>query len=136
MPTTFYSVLHVFSLLLLSGFTFSAFASPTPERRRNSAILTGVLSLLVLVGGFGLLARTNTGWEVWVLVKLACWLGISAMAGMVFKRPAKAPMLRALTILLFAIAVTMVYVRPFMSDSPADATTTPANASSELPGGN
>ena len=133
MSTTFYSVMHVISLLLLSGFTFGAFAAPTPERRRNSAILTGVLSLLVLVGGFGLLAKTNTGWEVWVIVKLVCWLGISAMAGMVFRRPAKAPMLRALTILLFATAVTMVYVRPFMSTESVDST--PPEVGIELPSG-
>ena len=30
--------------LLMSGFTFAAFASPTPERRRESAILTGILT--------------------------------------------------------------------------------------------
>lgn len=135
MSTTFYSVLHVISLLLLSGFTFAAFASPTPERRRNSAILTGVLSLLVLVGGFGLLAKTNTGWEVWVIIKLVCWLGISAMAGMVFKRPAKAPMLRALTIILFAAAVTMVYVRPFMSEPGIETDSAQPKVGVELPSG-
>jgi uncharacterized membrane protein SirB2 len=135
MSTTFYSVLHVISLLLLSGFTFAAFASPTPERRRKSAILTGILSLLVLVGGFGLLARTNTGWEVWVIVKLVCWLGISAMAGMVFKRPAKASMLRALTIILIATAVTMVYVRPFMSAPGDDVNATPPEVGVEIPSG-
>ncbi len=135
MSTTFYSVLHVISLLLLSGFTFAAFASPTPERRRKSAILTGILSLLVLVGGFGLLARTQTGWEVWVIVKLVCWLGVSAMAGMVFKRPHAAGTLRALTILLIATAVTMVYVRPFLSAPGDDLNSTPPEVGVEIPSG-
>lgn len=109
MSQNFYSILHVFSLLLLSGFTFSAFAAPTPERRRKSAILTGSLSLLVLVGGFGLLARLGIGWEPWVIIKLVCWLGISAMAGMAFKRAHLVGNLRWLTIAFLAVAVLMIY---------------------------
>ena len=87
MPATFYSILHVASALLLVGVTFGAFAAPTPERRKATLMWSGILSLLMLTGGFGLLARVVHGWPVWVLIKMVCWLGLSAVAGMAFRKP-------------------------------------------------
>jgi hypothetical protein len=114
MSATFYSILHVASALLLVGVTFGAFAAPTPERRKATLMWSGILSLLMLTGGFGLLARFGYGWPVWVLIKMVCWLGLSAVAGMAFRKPESVGGLRIVTMVLIVVALVMVYVRPFL----------------------
>ena len=48
-----FSVLHVTSVILLSSVTFAAFAAPHPDNRRTYLMMSGVLSLLVFLSGFG-----------------------------------------------------------------------------------
>ena len=108
-----YSVVHVVSAILLVAFTFQAFASPRPECRRQTLMLGGVLSLLTLVAGFGLLAKLDLGFPGWILVKLVCWLALSAFAGLAFRRPQATSALKAGAILAVIVAVYCVYYRPF-----------------------
>lgn len=112
MSDTFYYILHVISVLLLSGVTFSALAHPIPERKKQHAILSGVLSLMVLTGGFGLMARLGYGVAGWILIKLAVWLVLSALAGLAFRFEEKRGLLIPLTAALFAVAVATVYLKP------------------------
>jgi uncharacterized membrane protein SirB2 len=112
MSPTFYSILHVFSVVLLAGITFAAFANPDPARRKATLIGSGVLSLLVLIGGMGLLAKLGYGWPAWAFGKLACWLALSAMAGIAFRKPSAIGALKALTVALVAIAIVLVYTKP------------------------
>lgn len=108
--TTIYYLLHVISLLLLTGASFSALAAPTPERRKKFLMLTGILSLVMLVGGFGLVARMNTGWPGWLIVKIVCWVVLSALAGIAFRKPNSTGTLSMVGGLAIATAVYMVYV--------------------------
>ena len=41
-------VLHVFSALVLTGYTFFAFAGPAPTTRKKVLVITGIASLLRL----------------------------------------------------------------------------------------
>ena len=114
MSPQFYYVVHVLSVILLFAFTFSAFADPRPERRKRMLMLTGILSLIVLVAGWGLIeklyARHIYGWMV---IKLLAWLGVSALTGIVFRRPTKAAVFGWIAALLGAIAVYAVYMKPW-----------------------
>lgn len=112
MSPLFYSILHVISVLVLTGYTFYAFAAP-PESKKKVMIITGVASLLALVGGFGLQAKLQVGWPGWFVVKMLCWLGLSALAGMGYRRRAEAGMLAIAAIVLVVIAVVVVYLKPF-----------------------
>lgn len=112
MSPTFYHILHVVSVLVLTGYTFYAFAAP-PETRKPVLIVTGLASLLVLVGGFGLQAKLAVGWPGWLIVKIGCWLGLSALAGIGFRQRGAAGTLGLVVIALAALAVVMVYLRPF-----------------------
>jgi hypothetical protein len=49
----------------------------------------------------------------WLVVKIVCWLGLSALAGIGYRRRAQAGWLAAAAIVLAVTAVTMVYVKPF-----------------------
>lgn len=112
MSPTFYHILHVSSLIVLLGYTFYAFAAPA-ETRKKVLMITGIMSLLMLVSGIGLLHKLQLGFPGWAIVKLVCWLGLSAVAGIAYKRRAQADTIMVGALVLAIVAVTMVYLKPF-----------------------
>ena len=113
MDPLYYSILHVVGVILLTAYTFAAFANPDPKARGRTLMVTGVLSLIVLVAGFGLLSKLKLGFPSWVIVKLVAWLGISALSGMAFRRPGMTGLFRLIVIVLVVAAVWAVYMKPF-----------------------
>ena len=113
MAEQYYLIFHIVSLVLLAGVTFSAFAAPSSERRKFSLMWSGILSVVVLVTGFGLLARLGLPFQGWVTIKLACWLALAMMVPMAFRRPAHASLWSRVTIGAIFVGVTMVILRPF-----------------------
>lgn len=111
MKVPIYQLLHVASMVLLTAIIFQAFANPDPARRKKTLMVTGILSLIMLIGGFGLLAVLKIGFPVWILVKIVCWIGLSAMAGLAFRMPNKIPALKGVTIALVLVGIIMVYFR-------------------------
>ena len=112
MDQRFYYALHLISLFILTAYTFRAFAAPTAEARRANLMMTGIASLVALVAGFGLLAKLQLGFPVWVIVKLVCWLVLSGLAGMAHKK-GQAGALPSMALALLLVAVVMVYFKPF-----------------------
>jgi len=112
MTLTTYLVLHLSSIIVLLGYTFYAFAAPA-ETRRRVLMVTGVAALLVLVTGVGMLHRLHLGMPVWAIVKLVCWLGLSMIGGIAFRRRAQADTFMMIALVLAITAVAMVYIRPF-----------------------
>ncbi len=114
MNPVYYHILHVFALLVLTAQTFAALANPAPEGRRQTVILTGIASLLMLISGFGLLAKLYPGhFPGWAIVKLVCWLGFSALAGLAYRRPHLRGKLSLLGFAALLVALVMVYAQPF-----------------------
>ena len=114
MNPTYYHILHIFSLFVLTAHTFMAFANPLPENRKKTLMITGIAGLLVLVSGFGLQAKMLVGtFPGWLIVKLVCWLGLMALGGIVYRRPQLRGGLALAALSLILIAIVMVYVRPF-----------------------
>jgi hypothetical protein len=81
-----YKVLHlagVFLLLLSLGGT-AVLGSVSPERqsswRRQLSIAHGLGLLLLLIAGFGLLARLGASWpwQGWLILKLLLWAFLGA----------------------------------------------------------
>jgi uncharacterized membrane protein SirB2 len=107
-------VLHVFSMLVLTAQTFLAFGNPDPANRKRTMMITGTAALLMLGSGFALLAlnhiRISSGW---VIVKLFCWLGLSALSGIVYRKAHLRGVLSLIALVLLLTAVTMVFFRPF-----------------------
>lgn len=107
-----YHVLHLSAIFVLLGYTFYAFAAPA-ETKKRVMIITGTAAILVLVTGFGMLAKEHLGFPGWVVVKLVCWLGLSAVGGFAYRRRAQADLFMIIAFLLAITAAAMVYVRPF-----------------------
>tara|TARA_B110000037_G_C17049275_1_gene477029 strand:- start:169 stop:507 length:339 start_codon:yes stop_codon:yes gene_type:complete len=112
MKAEIYQLLHVFSIILLTGFTFYAVSNPQKHLKKLLSMITGILAVLALVGGAGLMAKLGYSWGTpWVIVKIVCWLALSAMSGMAFRK-SKSVVLSG-TILAVGVALYMVYFRPF-----------------------
>ncbi len=109
----FLHAFHVSSVLLLVGLTFYALAG-APETRKRVVMWSGIVSLLVVGSGIRMWqAEFNFAMAGWVFLKLLCWLGISALAGMAYRRREKAGLFGALTAILAILAVTLAYTKPF-----------------------
>lgn len=87
MPYVAYKLLHYAGLFLLftslGGLCALRLAgSPGPQGERWLKILHGVALLMILVAGFGLLARIGQaapgGWAAWVWLKLALYAFLGA----------------------------------------------------------
>jgi cobalamin synthase len=111
MNPLFYSLLHVFALFVLAAHTFMAFANPDPANRKRTMMITGFASLLALAGAGGLMAKLNYSWgSGWVIVKLVCWLLLSGLAGMAYRRPERRGALAFVALALILVALAMVYL--------------------------
>ena len=113
MDPVYYKILHVFSLLVLTAWTFAAFANPAPETRRQTLIVTGIASLLMLISGFGMVAKLYGGHlACWMIVKIVCWLLFSVLAGVAYRRPHLRGKFALIGFSALLIALVMVYMRP------------------------
>lgn len=112
MSPTFYHILHVLSLLVLTGGTFYGFAG-APETRKKVMMATGIASLLMLISGVGLLHKLGYGFPGWAIVKLVIWLALSALAGIGYRQRSKTMLFFAIITGLLLLALVMVYAKPF-----------------------
>ncbi len=109
----FLHIFHVAAVLVLVGYTFFAFAGPA-ETRKRVLMITGIASLVVLLTGIrmwqGKYAFHPYGW---VIVKGFCWLGLSAISGMAYRKRDQVNLFMVITLVLALVALVMVYTMPF-----------------------
>jgi len=110
----YYHLLHLFSLFVLTAHTFMAFGNPDPANRKRTMMITGIASLLVIFSGIGMMHLLTIPFSSgWIIVKMFCWLGLSALAGIVYRRAQIRGLLSLIGLVLIMTAITMVYFRPF-----------------------
>jgi hypothetical protein len=106
-------IVHVAAVLVLVAYTFYAFAAPA-ESRKGVLAATGIAFLVLALTGVrmwqGLYSFALLGW---IVVKLVCALGITALVGLGYRRRSQAGMLMAIVLGLAIIALVMVYTKPF-----------------------
>jgi uncharacterized membrane protein len=91
MPYEVYKVLHLLAIFMvfasLGGLVIlhrmGAEADEARRLRKLLAVFHGVALLVVIVAGFGLMARTGvgmggSGWPAWIYGKMAIWLALGA----------------------------------------------------------
>jgi uncharacterized membrane protein SirB2 len=145
----FYVVMHVTGLILLfsalGGASASNMHGKHAERstaRRVTAILHGVGLLLLLVGGFGLMARLGIKhgepWPAWLVLKFVIWL---VMGGVIVALRRAAGTGVALALLLPLLGTTAVYLakykplqpRPAAVIAPVDPSPSAGEPASDVP---
>ncbi len=106
-------IIHVLSIASLFGTCIGACVLPTPENRRKMLMFSGIASLGAFVSGFGMQGMLHMGFPLWLLVKICCWLFLSAIVGVFFRSPEKRVVLMQISTAVVVIALTMVYLKPF-----------------------
>lgn len=101
---------------ILAGGTAAAQAGADTAVRRTRrliAISHGVALLLILLGGFGMLARLDIGFPLWIAAKLGLWLLLGVALTVTHRMAGSA---RALWFAIPGIALLaawLAYVKPF-----------------------
>jgi hypothetical protein len=123
MPYEAYKVLHVLGILFLfvalGGVALHAWnggTKQTNQGRRAVSAMHGLGLFLILLAGFGMLARLGMvqgGLPGWVLAKLVLWLVIGGLFLMPYRRPGTAKPLFFLVPLLGALAAVLAIYKPF-----------------------
>lgn len=123
-PRDFYEILHIVGIammfVVIGGVAVHAANGGTKassSTRKLVAILHGLGSLLILVGGFGMLARMGfmhgANFPGWLWVKIIIWLLLSAITLMPYRKPMLARPYLILLPLLAGVAVYMALYKPF-----------------------
>lgn len=114
-----YKILHLFGIFLLFaalGAITLRSAQGTAERSRLAGISHGVALILILVSGFGLLARLGLShdwlWPAWVWLKLLVWLLLGAALVLVRRVPRLGTLWWWLFPLLGAAAAYLALFKP------------------------
>jgi hypothetical protein len=113
-----YKVLHILglSLVVLSlggilGYVANGGSKATNSLRKVTAISHGVGLLLLLLGGFGMLARLGIhSLPTWVLGKLLVWIILGAFVAVAYKRQELAKKLWfAVPLLVLVATILAIY---------------------------
>lgn len=78
-------------------------------------IFHGVGLLLLLISGFGLVAKLQTGFPVWLIVKVVLWICLAAIMVLVKRKVCTAKATAILALILGLLAAAMCLFKPFVS---------------------
>ena len=121
MPYEVYKLLHFLGIFMtflsLGGVLLFVMNGGTKEQNTNRklvGIMHGIGLVLILLGGFGMLARL--GLQIssgWIIIKILIWIALGGMTGIAYKKPGAAKTLWFVVALLGLIAVALVVYKPF-----------------------
>jgi hypothetical protein len=108
-----YKILHLIGLVILF-ISLGALAYVPLEKRKPLMALNGLASVIMLVAGFGLLARLGLARDMgtWVYIKIVIWLVLSATPVILRKKPTLAMPVLLGSIALGTLAAYLAIMKP------------------------
>jgi len=116
MSLPFYHIIHLIAVMaLFAGVGAALGGADNPGVRKFGAVLRGVGLLLLLVTGFGLLAKLQLmkAMPVWVWLKLGIWLIAAVLPIFVRRKVLPATTAVFIALALGATAAWLGYLKPF-----------------------
>ena len=109
MSLLFYKVLHIMGLsLVITALSIRMFAGA--GMKKATGIAHGVGMLIVLTGGFGMIARLGLdGFPGWVWVKLLLWVVLGAALALINRKKSPAGIWAGLVIIMTLGAYLALY---------------------------
>jgi hypothetical protein len=120
MNPAIYHVLHILGILMLfMGYGALIANSLSGANAKNVRILaastSGIGLLLMLVAGFGLIARLyGNEFEIWMWAKFGVWLLFGVLIVAIKRQPKLGYFYWLLSLLLGLLSAWMVYFKPFL----------------------
>lgn len=118
-----YKIIHLLGMFMLftvlGGIALHALNGGTKQSnvgRRLIAAMHGISLFIILLGGFGMLARLGLVQGMlpgWVLAKLAIWVLLPFLGLMAYRKPAVAKLLLVVMPLLGGVAGWIGLYKPF-----------------------
>lgn len=117
-----YKLIHIAGILLVflslgavTAFSLSGGVKDENPHRKLFALSHGIGLILVLVSGFGMLARLGMtdGLPVWAMVKLGLWLFFGAALAIVYRQPQLCKAMWGLLPLAGVVAAYLALAKPF-----------------------
>ena len=106
MPPYIYSIIHIVGIITL----FMGFAYGMKQWSKGVAIAHGVGLLLILISGFGLIAKKyGNQFQTWMFVKLVIWLALGGALVLIKRKKVTGIAAWALLISLGGAAAWTVY---------------------------
>lgn len=120
MSYEFYKILHFIAIIaVFLGLGAGIMAQMLNQGKKYSAkkwsvITHGVGLVVVLISGFGLLARISNGEGTpnWIWIKLLVWLALGGILALISKFPEKSKLWWFTTLALALVAILTVVTKP------------------------
>lgn len=119
MNPVIYQILHLTGLFMLflgygALLARSMAAADAPKVRKLGSVTAGIGLVLILVAGFGMIARLyGNQFQGWMIAKALIWLALGGLIVLINRKPGLAPFLWWGLIALGILASSLVYLRPF-----------------------
>ncbi len=102
-----YKLIHVVGIIVL--FVSLGAMLGAGKSLKVAAAGHGIGLVLILVSGFGLQAKLNLGFPVWMMGKLAIWLALGAVMVLIKRKVLPVPAVAAVVIALGTVAAWIVF---------------------------
>ncbi|HSG09462.1 MAG TPA: hypothetical protein VLA36_13965 [Longimicrobiales bacterium] len=118
LPFAAYKVVHYLGIFILVTALSATLARSAKEGlnsdpwRKRLGMIHGIALFLIILGGFGMLARLDVGFPGWIVAKLGIWL---VFAALIAARKSTEWSVRVLVLvpLMAALAGWIAFVKPF-----------------------
>jgi len=118
MSLMFYKVLHIIGILMLflsiGGAIIRASIDQKTEKLEKFVLMNhGIALIIIVIAGFGMLAKLGMVFTGWVVVKIIIWLLMGALILPIKKMPEKRAVWWFTALILGGIAAFMALYKPF-----------------------
>ena len=118
MSLMFYKVLHIIGILMLflsiGGAIIRASIDQKSEKLEKFVLMNhGIALIIIVIAGFGMLAKLGMVFTGWVVVKIIIWLLMGALILPIKKMPEKRAVWWFTALILGSIAAFMALYKPF-----------------------